>query len=78
MPAVEMRRVRTDTPVFLISGFTEQEAMQRFSVGDLAGFIQKPFTREALLGRLVPVLSPAHSLDALSEPAPDPELRDAP
>jgi two-component system cell cycle sensor histidine kinase/response regulator CckA len=75
----EMRKVRADTPVFLISGFTEQEAMQRFSVGDLAGFIQKPFTRDALLSRLAPVLdAAAESLDALGETAPGTELRDAP
>ena len=72
----EMRRVRTDTPVFLISGFTEQEAMPRFAPGDLAGFIQKPFTREELLSRLASVLAPVESLDVLADRAPDGELRD--
>jgi DNA-binding NtrC family response regulator len=74
----EIRRIRAGTPVFLISGFTEQEALPRFAPGDLAGFIQKPFTREALLTCLATVLVPPESLDVLADPGPGPgpELRD--
>jgi len=53
----EVRRVRPDLPVVLMSGFNEQEATTRFSEHGLAGFLQKPFTHDELraqLQRIVP------------------------
>ncbi len=44
----EMRKMRPDTRVLLMSGFTKIEAMKRFGMEGLAGFIQKPFTMRQL------------------------------
>ena len=40
----ELRRVRPDVRVVLMSGFDAQEAMLRFTGQGLASFLQKPFT----------------------------------
>ncbi len=48
----ELRRVRPDVRVVLMSGFNAQEAMVRFTGKGLASFLQKPFT----LGELRTVL----------------------
>jgi CheY-like chemotaxis protein/two-component sensor histidine kinase len=48
----ELRRVRPDACVILMSGFNEQEAGARFVGKGLAGFLQKPFTPEELRERL--------------------------
>lgn len=39
----EMRAIRPELPVVLMSGFNEQEAVSRFLGRGLAGFVQKPF-----------------------------------
>ncbi len=39
----ELRRIRSDIPVILTSGYNEQEATSHFAGKGLAGFIQKPF-----------------------------------
>ena len=48
----EIRRVRPEARVLLMSGFNEQEAISRFVGKGLAGFIQKPFRRETLEEKL--------------------------
>jgi CheY-like chemotaxis protein len=48
----EIRRIRPGVPVILMSGYTEQDAAARFPGLGLSGFVQKPFTREALVARL--------------------------
>lgn len=48
----EIRRVREDACVILMSGFNEQEAAARFIGKGLAGFVQKPFSPEELRQRL--------------------------
>jgi PAS domain S-box-containing protein len=48
----ELRNVRGDANVILMSGFHEQEAGARFVGKGLAGFLQKPFTPEELRERL--------------------------
>jgi PAS domain S-box-containing protein len=45
----ELRRVRPDVPLVLMSGYDESEATARFARKGLAGFVQKPFRAEALL-----------------------------
>ena len=45
----EMRRVRSDLPVVLMSGFNEQDAIAQFTGKGLAGFLQKPFQFEELM-----------------------------
>jgi PAS domain S-box-containing protein len=48
----EIRRIRPEACVILMSGFNEQEAAARFIGKGLAGFVQKPFTAEELSQRL--------------------------
>ena len=38
-----MRRIKPDVKVILCSGFSEHEAMQRFSGQGLAGYVHKPY-----------------------------------
>jgi signal transduction histidine kinase/CheY-like chemotaxis protein/ABC-type amino acid transport substrate-binding protein len=43
-----LRRIRPDIPVILSSGYNEQESIQQFLGRGLAGFLQKPYTLQAL------------------------------
>ena len=44
-----LRRIKPDVRVILSSGFSEQDAAQRFSDSDKpSGFIQKPYTLQNL------------------------------
>jgi PAS domain S-box-containing protein len=52
----EMRRINDDVPVILCSGFTEQYSTEQFVDGGLAGFIEKPYGREAVRDKLREVL----------------------
>ncbi len=40
----ELRKLRSDIPVILSSGYNEQDVTQRFAGRGLTGFIQKPYT----------------------------------
>jgi CheY-like chemotaxis protein len=51
----EIRRIRPDACVILMSGFNEQEAAARFVGKGLAGFVQKPFSAEELSQRLATI-----------------------
>jgi len=44
----ELRRVREDVRVVMMSGFNEQEVISQFSGKGLMGFLQKPFLYETL------------------------------
>ena len=44
----ELRKLRADVPLVLMSGFNEQEALVRFAGKGLASFIQKPFALDSL------------------------------
>ena len=46
----QFKRIRQDLPVVLMTGYGEAEAATRFAGKELAGFIQKPFTVQKLLG----------------------------
>jgi two-component system cell cycle sensor histidine kinase/response regulator CckA len=48
----ELRRRRADLKVLLCSGYAEEEMQERFSSRDMASFLQKPYTRNALGARL--------------------------
>jgi PAS domain S-box-containing protein len=52
----ELRRINPDVRVLLSSGYTEQEATDRFAGKNLAGFIQKPYRATALLERIGAIL----------------------
>ena len=53
----ELRLLRPDVRVLLMSGFNEQEAIARFIGKGLAGFLQKPFRLESLRARLKEILA---------------------
>lgn len=58
---LDLRAIRPDARVMLMSGFGAREAMERFASLGLAGFLQKPFTFPALMeavGLPVPIRRP--------------------
>jgi signal transduction histidine kinase/CheY-like chemotaxis protein len=70
----QIRQLRADVRVLLMSGFSHDEAMQRFAGQGLDGFIQKPFGPHEFLEALRRVLEPAnepaaHPPDTTSSPA---------
>ena len=52
----EMRAIRSDARVLLMSGYNEQDAIDRFAEKGLAGFLQKPFTPADLRDKLRAIL----------------------
>ena len=48
-----LRRIRPDTPVVMMSGYSERDIRQRMNVENLSAFVQKPFS----LGRLVQTIA---------------------
>ncbi len=48
----ELRRINPDVKVVLSSGYNEQDATSRFVGQGLAGFIQKPYSPEALIDKM--------------------------
>lgn len=54
-----LRAIRPEVTVMLSSGYTEADAMRRFSADGLAGFIQKPYTSAQLRQKVNGVLRPA-------------------
>ena len=53
----ELRKIQPDVCVLMMSGFNEQDAVNRFSGKGLAGFIQKPFKRDELQNKLKKILT---------------------
>ena len=53
-----LREIRNDVRVVLTSGYGEEDATRRFTVGGLAGFIEKPFEFNKLIGKFRQVLGP--------------------
>ena len=54
-----LRQRRADLEVLLCSGYAEDEIKERFSNRDMASFLQKPYTRQALQARLEHLLGTA-------------------
>jgi PAS domain S-box-containing protein len=54
----ELRRIRVDVPVIIMSGYAEEEIAQRFGGGGGIMFLAKPFTRAALEEHLRAALAP--------------------
>jgi two-component system cell cycle sensor histidine kinase/response regulator CckA len=52
----EMQRISPNVQVVLSSGYNQQDVVQRFVGKGLAGFIQKPYTMDALRGVLEAVI----------------------
>jgi PAS domain S-box-containing protein len=59
----ELRRIRSNVPVILASGYSEQEIAKHFTGQDPPGFIEKPFAPAALMAKLRDTLSKAKSRD---------------
>jgi two-component system cell cycle sensor histidine kinase/response regulator CckA len=45
----ELKALRADVDVIVLTGYTEDEARLRFVKGELAGFLTKPFMREEII-----------------------------
>ncbi len=52
----EIQRIKPNTRVILMSGYTEEDATSRFEIAGLAGFLQKPFTINDLHHKIIAVL----------------------
>ncbi len=48
----EIRKIKNDVRVVLMSGYDEQEAIEQFAGKDLDGFLQKPFKLDELRDKL--------------------------
>jgi CheY-like chemotaxis protein/two-component sensor histidine kinase len=48
----ELRRIRSDVRVVLVTGYSEEQTALHFAVKDLVGFLQKPFPPEKLIKKL--------------------------
>jgi two-component system, cell cycle sensor histidine kinase and response regulator CckA len=59
----QLKRLRPDVRVILSSGYSEVEAVQRFTGKGLANFIQKPYESTALAAKLKKVLMERSQLD---------------
>jgi DNA-binding response OmpR family regulator len=53
-----IRRLRPDIPVILMSGFGSQDALARMAGHRISGFLHKPFTLEELASRMRAVFYP--------------------
>jgi two-component system cell cycle sensor histidine kinase/response regulator CckA len=53
----EIRKIRGDVRVLLMSGFSKIEAMKRFRMDGLGGFVQKPFTMRQLAEKAKAILT---------------------
>jgi DNA-binding NtrC family response regulator len=49
---LEIRRIRPDALVLIMSGFGPQDVLERFRGKGLSGFIQKPFQAKDLMDAL--------------------------
>jgi two-component system, cell cycle sensor histidine kinase and response regulator CckA len=58
-----LKRMRPNVKVILSSGYSEVEAVQRFTGKGLADFIQKPYNPTALAAKLKKVLIERSQLD---------------
>jgi two-component system cell cycle sensor histidine kinase/response regulator CckA len=54
----QLRQIRPDAAVVLMSGYSEEEASGRFVGKGLAGFIEKPFSTQELVDAIRGVLAP--------------------
>lgn len=48
----EIRRIRADARVVIVTGFDEQETLRRFEGQEISGFVQKPFRIGALRNKV--------------------------
>jgi|GEM_PF-3118089 len=68
---LEIRRLRPDVPVLLVSGFSEQEVMTRFCVQAASDFLAKPFKIQELKEKMQAILADSRECDTeAAEPLP--------
>ncbi len=53
-----MRLRRPQVPILLMSGYNEQDAIQRFTGKGLAGFVRKPFETKSLIEKIAAAIRP--------------------
>jgi len=53
---MQLREIKSDIKVILVSGYSEQDAIRNFDAHSLSGFLQKPFGPETLVEKLSGVL----------------------
>ncbi len=68
----QIRDIKPDARVILMSGYNEQEASGSFAGKGLAGFLEKPFSTQALGAAVEHVLGTLDRRDQRPEPAADP------
>lgn len=56
----EIRQLSQTIPVILSSGYTEHDALKRFSGTGINGFIQKPYQVEALIAKVRQIIEEGH------------------
>jgi CheY-like chemotaxis protein len=61
-----IREVRSGVPILLCSGFNEAEAVRRFGAYGLAGFLQKPYTVDALSEKIGIALATGPSSESVA------------
>jgi PAS domain S-box-containing protein len=54
----ELQLIRSDVPILLMSGYSEEDATSRFAGRRLAGFLHKPFTPAELCAKVERLLQP--------------------
>ena len=59
-----LRRVDKQVPVFLMSGLSEEGALERFTNGDLTGFVKKPFWARQLIDQVREVVDAGRSVES--------------
>jgi CheY-like chemotaxis protein len=55
-----LKTIRSNVPVIVSSGYSEEESLRRFRGLDVAGFIQKPYTSKALIEKITSALKGPH------------------
>jgi len=66
---LELRRIQPKLPVILMSGYGEEDVVERFEGRDLAGMLQKPFQPDELWDKLRAALEASEARPATRPPA---------
>ncbi|MHA2253098.1 MAG: response regulator, partial [Candidatus Kariarchaeaceae archaeon] len=53
----KMQEIDAEVPIILMSGYSEQEALDSATAKNMAGFLQKPYNADTLLACVQDVLS---------------------
>jgi DNA-binding NtrC family response regulator len=67
---LEMRRIRPDVPIVLMSGYDRNNAAQSFAAHGISGFLRKPFELEDLVDTVAGAVTRIRS-EAAEEASPE-------